>query len=418
MANIYQNRREQFLHTDNSPFLTILYSGKAPVRSADETYHFSVDRNFYYLTGMDLENAVLVMIRENNSKVYSNLYVDIRDIETAKWIGSSPSVDSIKEISDIENIYPLNLWEPHIHRFLSSRINRPSLGLNLWRCRPNDPPTTSHQISAWICSTYPEVDIVNIFPSLAKARLIKSKDELVNMAFAQNTTQKALEELYAYVSPEMNECEIEGIFDFSLRKQGVKETAFPSIIAGGTRATTLHYAENDHIVHDNELVLLDLGSTHQHYCADISRTFPINGKFTERQKQLYNIVLEAQNRVISAAIPGITLRELNDIVIEYYQTALKNIGLLDNGKSVKDYYYHGVSHPLGLDTHDISLPELETLVPGMVITVEPGLYIAEEGIGIRIEDDILITNDSPINLSSNIAKKPEDIEFLMSRSSL
>lgn len=418
MENIYQNRREQLLHSDNCPFLTILYSGKAPVRSADEKYHFSVDRNFYYLTGMDLENAVLVMIRENNSKMYSNLYLDIRDTETAKWIGSSPSIDNIKECCGIENIYPLNLWESHIHRFLSSCATRPSIGLNLWRCRSNDSPTVSHQISVWIRSMYPEVDIVNIFPSLAKARLVKSKEELINMAFAQNTTQKALEELYAYVSPGMNECEIEGIFNFSLRKQGVKETAFPSIVAGGSRATTLHYAENSHIVHDNELVLLDLGSTHQHYCADISRTFPINGKFTERQKQLYNIVLEAQNLVISSAVPGTTLRELNDIVIEYYQTALKNIGLLDNGKTVTDYYYHGVSHPLGLDTHDISLPELETLVPGMVITVEPGLYIAEEGIGIRIEDNILITNDFPINLSSNIAKKPEDIEFLMSKSSL
>lgn len=418
MENIYQNRREQLLHSDNCPFLTILYSGKAPVRSADEKYHFSVDRNFYYLTGMDLENAVLVMIRENNSKMYSNLYLDIRDTETAKWIGSSPSIDNINECCGIENIYPLNLWESHIHRFLSSCANRPSIGLNLWRCRSNDSPTVSHQISVWIRSMYPEVDIINIFPSLAKARLVKSKEELINMAFAQNTTQKALEELYAYVSPGMNECEIEGIFNFSLRKQGVKETAFPSIVAGGSRATTLHYAENNHIVHDSELVLLDLGSTHQHYCADISRTFPINGKFTERQKQLYNIVLEAQTHVISAAVPGTTLRELNDIVIEYYQTALKNIGLLDNGKTVTDYYYHGVSHPLGLDTHDISLPELETLVPGMVITVEPGLYIAEEGIGIRIEDNILITNDFPINLSSNIAKKPEDIEFLMSKYSL
>ena len=416
MKAIYQTRREDFMHSDSCPYLTILYSGKAPVRSADETYRFSVERNFYYMTGIDLENAVLVMIRESDTKVYSNLYLNLRDEETAKWIGGSPSSEELKRFSGIEHIYPINLWKSHIHRYLCSHSFRPSVGLNLWRCRFDDEPTQAHQLSSWIRTMYPEAKIQNIFPSLAKARLIKSDDELEKMKIAQDTTKNALEELYAYVRPEMNECEIEGIFDFSLRKQGVKETAFPSIVAGGMRATTLHYSENNHLVHDNELVLLDLGSTHQHYCADISRTFPINGKFTERQKQLYNIVLEAQNRVIEAAVPGITLLELNDIVIEYYQTALKEIGLLENGKSVKDYYYHGVSHPLGLDTHDISLPELEKLVPGMVITVEPGLYVTEEGIGIRIEDDILITTDSAVNLSSNIAKKPEDIELLMSKS--
>lgn len=415
MKNIYQTRRENFMNSDSCPFLTILYSGKAPIRSADESYYFSVDRNFYYMTGIDLEDVVLVMVHESDTKIYSNLYLNLRDEQTAKWIGGSPSPDELTNISGIEHIYSINLWKSHMHRYLSSQTFRPSIGLNLWRCRPDDEPTSAYRLSSWIRSMYPETDIQNIFPYLAKARLIKSEDELEKMKIAQDTTKNALEELYSYARPEMNECEIEGIFDFALRKQGVKETAFPSIVAGGIRATTLHYSENNHFVHDNELVLLDLGSTHQHYCADISRTFPINGKFTERQKQLYNIVLEAQQRVIEAAVPGITLLELNDIVIEYYKTALKEIGLLENGKSVKDYYYHGVSHPLGLDTHDISLPELETLVPGMVITVEPGLYVEEEGIGIRIEDDILITTDSAINLSSNIIKKAEDIELLMSK---
>ena len=242
MKNIYQTRRENFMNSDSCPFLTILYSGKAPIRSADESYYFSVDRNFYYMTGIDLEDVVLVMVHESDSKIYSSLYLNLRDEQTAKWIGGSPSPDELTNISGIEHIYSINLWKSHMHRYLSSQTSRPSIGLNLWRCRPDDEPTIAHRLSSWIRSMYPETDIQNIFPYLAKARLIKSEDELEKMKIAQDTTKNALEELYSYVRPEMNECEIEGIFDFALRKQGVKETAFPSIVSGCIRATTIHYS--------------------------------------------------------------------------------------------------------------------------------------------------------------------------------
>ena len=163
------------------------------------------------------------------------------------------------------------------------------------------------------------------------------------------------------------------------------------------------------------MVLVDLGSAQEHYCADISRTFPINGKFTERQKEVYNVVLAVQQLVIDNARPGMTYTDLNDMVIKFYEQELPKIGLLKDGKTVRDYYYHGVSHSLGMDCHDVTTPATKTLKPGMVITVEPGLYIAEEGIGVRIEDDIIITEEKAINLSQDILKTVEDIEALMAK---
>ena len=163
------------------------------------------------------------------------------------------------------------------------------------------------------------------------------------------------------------------------------------------------------------MVLIDLGSAYGNYCADISRTFPVNGKFTDRQKELYNTVLEAQKIVIANAKPGLTTRQLNQMVIDYYESRLDDLGLRKDGKGVRDYYYHGVSHQLGLDTHDICTERERTLKPGMVITVEPGLYIEDESIGIRIENDVLITEDGCEDLSIAIPRTVEEIEAIMAK---
>ena len=164
---------------------------------------------------------------------------------------------------------------------------------------------------------------------------------------------------------------------------------------------------------DGDLILFDLGASYNMYNADISRTFPISGKFSERQKQIYNIVLEGQEVVFNNIKPGITTRELNSILIKFYAEKLKEIGLITNDNEVSKYYYHGVSHHLGLETHDNC--EYAPLKPGCIISNEPGLYIAEEGIGIRIEDDILVTEDGAINLSKDIIKTVDEIEKFIAK---
>ena len=209
------------------------------------------------------------------------------------------------------------------------------------------------------------------------------------------------------------ENELEAHFDFVL-KCNQCEHSFPSIIAGGKNGTILHYSDNNQMVKDGDLVLCDLGASYQYLNADITRTFPVNGKFTDRQKQIYNIVLRGNKYIMNMVKPGLTLRQLNNELIKFYETELKQIGLLDNGKKVSDYYWHGVSHMLGLETHDVTIANYK-LEPGNVFTIEPGLYLEEENIGIRIEDNVLVTNDGCINLSKDIIKEPEEIESFMAK---
>lgn len=218
------------------------------------------------------------------------------------------------------------------------------------------------------------------------------------------------------LKPGMHEYQIESYFDQAIKFHGGTGIAFTTIAATGENATCLHYSSNNTQIKDGDLVLFDLGALYENYNADISRTFPANGKFTPRQKQLYNIVLEGQEVVFSHAKPGITTLELNQKLIAFYQKKLKEIGLIKEDSEVQKYYYHGVSHHLGLDVHDLC--EYTPLKPGCVITNEPGLYIKEEGIGIRIEDDVLITEDGCVNLSKGIIKTVEEIEEFMEKNNL
>ncbi|MDE6182597.1 MAG: Xaa-Pro dipeptidase, partial [Eubacteriales bacterium] len=260
---------------------------------------------------------------------------------------------------------------------------------------------------------YPYANIKNVYNIIGNFRLLKTETEIETMKKAINITKQGIESILKNAKPNMMEYEIEAYFDFELKRNGVKEKAFSTILASGKNATVLHYGDNNSKAKDGSLVLIDLGASYGYYSADISRTFPVNGKYTERQKELYNIVLEGQKKVIESIKPGLPIKRLNEILIEYYQVELKKIGLIKEDSEVSKYYYHNVGHALGLETHDITGTDYEILKEGMVITVEPGLYIAEEEIGIRIEDDILVTKTGYENLSKDIIKTVEEIEAFM-----
>jgi Xaa-Pro aminopeptidase len=213
----------------------------------------------------------------------------------------------------------------------------------------------------------------------------------------------------------MYEYELEAYFDFELKRNGVKDKAFTTITASGKNGTVLHYSENSRKTAENELVLVDCGATYKYYSGDITRTFPVNGKFTDEQRLFYNIVLEGQKKVISAVREGIEYKSLNDILKKHYAVELKKCGLIKEDSEVSKYYYHSVSHQLGLETHDAGRRNCGVLKAGMVITVEPGLYIAEKSIGIRIEDNVLVTKDGCEVLSADIVKEIDDIEKLMKK---
>lgn len=256
----------------------------------------------------------------------------------------------------------------------------------------------------------PWINIKNSRGLFAHARTVKEPEEIAEMKKAIAITNKGIEAILTNMR-ESYEYQIESYFDQAIKYYGATGYAFPTIAASGKNATCLHYGENNCLARDGDLILFDLGASVNMYCADISRTFPVNGKFSDRQKQLYNIVLRGQELVFEHAKPGVTTRDLNNILISYYQEELMKIGLIDKPEDVSKYYYHGVSHHIGLDCHDLC--EYTALKPGCIISNEPGLYIAEENIGIRIEDDVLITEDGPVWLSPQIIKTVEEIEEFM-----
>lgn len=417
MKETYIERRKRLMETRQGPCMVCIFSGAAPMKSLDAAYPFYVDRNFYYLTGIDRENMVLLLRKNQNGDVAETLFIEPFDEVLAKWVGGRMKADEATAISGVQNIQDFREFTFGVHNAIdaSRGTGKMTVYLDLWRYREDQTDTQAHTLAARLQQRYPAVAIEDIFADMVAMRIIKSEEEIALMRKAQETTCNAIIAMLKHAKPEMNESELEGAFDFSLKQQCVKDHAFSSIVAGGGRATTLHYDNNDQIVHNGEMVLIDLGSAEGHYCADISRTFPINGKFSDRQREIYNAVLDAQRIVMAHAKPGVTTGELNQMVVDYYESRLDDLGLRKDGKGVRDYYYHGVSHSLGLDTHDISMGRNMVLKPGMVITVEPGLYIEDEGIGVRIENDVLITEDGMVDLSAAIPRTIEEIEAIMAK---
>ena len=216
------------------------------------------------------------------------------------------------------------------------------------------------------------------------------------------------------VEPDMYEYQLEAFYDFMIKSDGNKPTAFKTIAAGGVNATTLHYTANNTKLKDGDLVLFDLGCKSNGYCSDITRTFPVNGKFTPLQKKIYNIVLKANKTICKVAKAGMTLRELQEICKDVLAEGCLKAKLIENKEEISKYYFHGVSHTLGLDTHDPCLRN-QPLPVNAVITNEPGLYFAKYNIGVRIEDDLLLKEDKAINLSKNIIKSVSAIEKFMKK---
>lgn len=410
--NFFITNRQKLGEVVPSNSMAIFFAGQAPYKSADETYPFTPNRNFYYLTGID-EEKIIMMIVNINGKISEILFIQESDPVMAKWVGETINEDEAKDVSGIEDIRFLKDFESTVASYFD-RFNMQNVYLDLERQEFNIMKTPSQNFAKELVERYPYIRIKNIYHDIALLRTIKREEEIELIKKAIDITYNGIKEMWSNAKPGMKEYEVEAYFTYVLKKNGVKDFAFPTIAATGKNATILHYVDNDTTTEDGDLMLLDLGAQYKYYNGDISRTFPINGKFTERQKGVYNIVLEANEAVMKAVKPGVTTSELQDITKKVLADGCKKIGLIKDDSELDKYYFHSVAHPLGLDTHDVGSRNIE-LKPGMIITDEPGLYIEEEGIGVRIEDDILVTEDGYVNLSAHIIKSVEDIEEFMSK---
>lgn len=407
---VTQNRAEFAAKLPNDS-IAVIFSGKLKKKLGDEFYPFTPDRNFYYLTAIDRPKLALMLVKKDD-KVSEMLFTERFDEVKAKWVGAVIGADECKELSGIGEYGYLD----EFYEVLSDKIfngHAKNIYLDLEN-RDMETYSPAIKLANKIRAQYPALNICDAHGVLAKMRQLKKPVELEKMQKAIDITARGIEAMMKNAAPDMYEYEIEAYFDFELKKAGVTDFAFKSIAAAGKNATVLHYSQNNCIARDGELILFDVGAQYGYYNGDITRTFPVNGKFSARQKQIYDIVLGGNRLIVNTIKPDIEFKSLNETLKAYYAEELKKIGLISKAEEVSKYYYHGVSHMLGLETHDVGRHNEGLLKAGMVLTVEPGLYIAEEGIGIRIEDDVLVTEDGCKVLSEVIPRTTEAIERVMS----
>lgn len=409
---VFKSNREKLMKTIEDNSIVILFAGNAPKKSADELYPFTPNRNFYYFTGIEEEDHIAVFTKING-EVKEYVYLKVIDEEMERWVGKSLRDNEAKDISGIENVTYKDSFEGFLNKLFGG-MTEVNLYLDMERDSFNSLNNIVGTFAKSISEKYPFVKIKNVFPKVVPLRQIKSKEEVAEMQKAIDITIEGVNTLMKNAKDGMKEYELESYFDFVCKKNGAKDLAFKTIAAAGKNATTLHYVDNNCEMKDGDLILFDLGAEWSYYKADITRTFPVNGKFTERQKEVYEAVLRVNEECIKLIKPGVKFLDWNKQAKDMIAKECIKLGLIEKEEDVTKYYWHSIGHGLGLDTHDIDRPDRSTVFEeGMVWTVEPGIYIEEESIGVRIEDDVLVTKDGAEVLTKDMIKSVEDIERFM-----
>ena len=397
---------------DNS--VAVVFSGVSKIATEDETYPFVVNNSFFYLTNISQEHSALLMIKSlGEKKCY--LFVDEFNELKEKWTGRRLTFDEAEQISGLQNVYSSDNFENMLNLALTNENNQygsiETLYLDLSpEVKIGDSRSTVSYRDE-LEAKYSQLSTLDLKPLVTSLRMVKSQFEIEQIKDAIAATNLGINKLILSLHPGIMEYELADIFEFFGRGHNRSRLAFPTIVAAGKNATCLHYPTQNCAVRGEDLILFDLGYKSNGYCADISRTFPVSGKFTGKAKQIYEAVLNCNKAVIEYAHAGLTIADLQEFAKQFLKNECVRLSLLNKDEDIQKVYYHNVSHHLGLDTHDASNRE-KPLEEGNVITVEPGLYFADLGIGVRIEDDVLIHETNCEVLSIGIPKEIEDIERL------
>ena len=407
-----KNRRNNLFARMKEGSAAVVFAGAPKISSEDAQYPFLANRNFFYLTGIEQENSILLLVKGlGEKKVY--LFVDEYNELKEKWTGKRLSFEEASSVADVDNVYATTSFEHMLSLALKATDNQygkiSTLYIDLSPELKIKDAYSTVDFEDFIHLEYPNTETTNIYPMIRDLRMVKSIIEVRNIVNAIDLTNGGISQLILDLKPGLVEKSLADTFEFYGRKHGCYQLAFSTIVAGGRNATCLHYPQQKDTLKDNSLVLFDLGYTCEGYSADISRTYPVNGKFTPLQKNIYEAVLACNKAVIGYVKSGMTINDLQTYATEILKKECIARGLMNENDDIRKYYYHNVSHFLGLDTHDVG-DRTKPLEDGNVITVEPGLYFAEHGIGVRIEDDVLIRDGVGECLSKNIAKEVRDIE--------
>lgn len=411
-ADFFKKKREVFAGKLNDNSVTFILSAIDKIKNRDTFFKFRQDPNFFYLTGLELKRSVLVILK-SGGKTTEIIFRKFLDPTLEKWVGKNMPEKEITAVSGIKDIRDINDLDDFYRQIFNGSGITDVLMYNEY-IPELIVPTYTHVFASNLRQKFSFINIRPVNSILDTLRLVKDKCEIEMIRRAIDITAAGLDEILKKLKPGMSENECEGILSGNYLKYGSVQPAFQTIAASGEMATVLHYEDNNRKFSKGELILLDTGAEYKNYAADISRTYPVSGRYTSEQKKFYNIVLDASKAVMKALKPGISIPELQEITKETLYKGLYDLKMVKEKSDLSNYYYHGVSHYLGIDTHDVGSNQLP-LKKGNVITVEPGLYIAEKKIGIRLENDVMITAAGCENLSAHIPIEITEIEDIMNR---
>ena len=419
----FQENRKKFSMqmVDNSAAL--FFSNDQSPRNGDQYHPYRQNSDFFYLTGVEQEKSILLLAPNcPNEQLREVLFVLKPEKTMEIWEGHKLTKEEATEISGVKNIFWLEEFEVSIKEVFSY-LDHIYLNRNEYVKFLPEVESREERLGKQLKEHYPLHHYHRAAPLLAKQRLIKSGEEIELLKKACEITNKAFRRVLRFVRSDVWEFEVEAEVSYEFTRNRASGHGYAPIVASGKNGCVLHYTENDKVCKNGDLLLMDFGAEYANYTADMSRTIPVNGKFTSRQKACYNAVLKVMKTVKKMYVPGNTINDINNKTNVLMEQELIKLGLFTqaqvdkqdkNNPLFKKYFMHGTSHFLGLDVHDVGA-KTEPLQPGMVLTCEPGLYIAEENIGIRIENDILITQNEPVDLMEDFPLTAEEIELLMKK---
>ena len=421
-SGLFVKNRIKFAAQMQSSALAVFNSNDVFSTGADSTLPFHQHRNIFYLSGVDQEESILILFPDAKNSMYKEiLFLKETNEHIAIWEGSKLSKKQATEVSGVQTVYWLSDFDS-IFDILMKEAEIVYFNNNNHYRKAVEMETREDRFIKRIKSNYPKHRIENNFSIMESLRGVKEPEEIELIRKACNITEKGFRRILGFVEPGVMEYEIEAEYAHEFLKNRSKGFAYTPIIGSGYNACVLHYIENNQRCNDGDMLLMDVGAEYANYSSDMTRTIPVNGRFTARQKAVYQAVLNVKNEATKMLVSGTLWEEYHKEVGKIMTSELLGLGLLDKAAvqnqdpkkpAYKKYFMHGTSHHMGLDTHDYGA--LKTpMVENMVFTVEPGIYIPEEKMGIRLEDDVVIqSSGAPINLMKNIPIEIDAIESLM-----
>jgi Xaa-Pro aminopeptidase len=421
-ATFYRQARANFMAQMQGNSLAVFNSNDVYPISADSTLPFAQHRDIFYLSGVDQEESILVLFpKALEAKHREILFVRETNSHIAVWEGTKLTKDQATKLTGIETVYWLSDFE-RVFQELATQCDTFYFNTNEHYRQAVETQTREDRFIAQCKANYPAHKVAKSNSILQQLRAVKAAVEIDQIKNACDITEKGFRRLLNFVQPGVWEYEIEAELSHEFLRHRSKGFAYTPIIASGNNANVLHYTENNCQCKAGDLLLMDVAAEYGNYSSDLTRTIPVSGKFTARQKAVYEAVLRVKKEATKMLVPGTLWKEYHIEVGKIMTSELLSLGLLDQQDidqqnpdmpAYKCYFMHGTSHHMGLDTHDYGLLHLP-MQANMVFTVEPGIYIPEEGFGIRLEDDVVIQeNGAPLNLMGNIPIEVDEIETLM-----